>query len=174
MLSNCYKGVARLGWLLALLAGPAGAQGFEFQAWNARQPVPVFAAADLSGHVWRLSELKGRVVLINFWASWCPPCLAEMPSLQTLAELYGPEKLTVLAVNFKQSVPSIQGFVQRTGLALPVVPDFQGKIAAQWGVSAFPSTVVVGKDGAIRGVLRGEFDWTGEQANRLLQPLLDP
>jgi thiol-disulfide isomerase/thioredoxin len=170
--------INRRAWVLGLLAlsgalprSEARAQGFEFQPWDARIKAPAFAHLDVQGQLWRLEDLKGRVVLINFWASWCPPCLSEMPSLQTLVDLYGTDKLTVLAVNFKQSVPVIESFVKRTALQLPVLPDPQGQVARQWGVKVFPTTVLVGADGRLRGVVRGELDWTGSEANRLLQPL---
>jgi thiol-disulfide isomerase/thioredoxin len=158
--------------VLALGAGlPAAAQGYQVRTWPAGQSVPEFAARDMSGHLWRLHDLKGRAVVINFWASWCEPCLNEMPSLQTVAELYGPDKLVVLAVNFKQSNPTIQNFVQKTALQLPVLPDPQGMLARQWGVKAFPTTVLVAADGKVRAVVQGEVDWTGQPASRLLQAL---
>lgn len=158
--------------LLALgAASPAAAQGYQVRAWPAGQGVPEFAARDMSGHLWRLPDLKGRAVVINFWASWCEPCLNEMPSLQTVAELYGPDKLVVLAVNFKQSNPTILNFVQKTALQLPVLPDPQGMLARQWGVKAFPTTVLVAADGKVRAVVQGEVDWTGQPASRLLQGL---
>jgi len=158
--------------VLALGAAlPAAAQGYQVRAWPARQSVPEFATRDMTGHLWRLRDLKGRAVLINFWASWCEPCLNEMPSLQTVAELYGPDTLVVLAVNFKLSIPTIQNFVQKTALQLPVLPDPQGLVARQWGVKAFPTTVLVAADGKVRSVVQGEVDWTDQPASRLLQAL---
>jgi len=152
----------------------AQAQGFELQPWPAKKPIPAFEATDLNGKVWRLSDLKGRAVLINFWASWCEPCRAEMPSLQTLAQRHGPEKLLVLAVNFKEPLPSVQRFVQQSALNLPVFLDPQGLVARQWGVTIFPSTVLLAADGRVQGVLRGELDWAGEQAALRVLPLLAP
>jgi len=158
--------------LSLVLAGPLqAAPGYDVQPWRASQPQPGLALADLQGQVWRLEALKGRVVLVNFWASWCPPCLAEMPSLQTLSEVYGPDKLVVLAVNFKQSRPSIEQFVQKTALQLPVLPDPQGQLARQWGVKVFPTTILIDARGQVRAVVRGEMDWTSAEAERMLAPL---
>lgn len=159
--------------LLALLGSGAWAQGFDVQRWNPRVPVPALEARDLRGELWRLTDLRGKAVLINFWASWCEPCRAEMPSLQALAERQGPQKLVVLAVNFKESVPAATQFAQRSGLALPVLLDPQGAIARQWGVRIFPSTVLIDVDGRVRAVVRGGLDWGGTDAAALWQPLLE-
>jgi thiol-disulfide isomerase/thioredoxin len=152
----------------------AQAQGFDVQPWPAKKPIPAFEATDLSGKVWHSSDLRGRAVLINFWASWCEPCRAEMPSLQALAQRHGPEKLLVLAVNFKEPLPTVQRFADKSALSLPVLLDPQGTLTRQWGVSIFPSTVLLGIDGRVQGVLRGELDWTGAQATQLIAPLLIP
>ena len=168
---------AALGLVLAGLLAQnfsAQAQGFDVQSWPAKKPIPVLEATDLSGKVWHSSDLRGRAVLINFWASWCEPCRAEMPSLQALAQRHGPEKLLVLAVNFKEPLPLVQRFAQQTALSLPVLLDPQGSLARQWGVTVFPSTVLLGADGRVHGVVRGELDWTAAQAARLITPLLIP
>lgn len=168
--------LARLiGWLgLWAACASAQAQGYDLTPWPANQPKPALAATDLQGQRWAWADLRGRAVLLNFWASWCEPCRAEMPSLQTLAELYGPDRLVVLAVNFKESNTTIERYVQRSGLSLPVLPDPDGAMARQWGVKVFPTTVLVGADGRVRAVLRGELDWTSQAAARLVEPLLAP
>ena len=165
-----------LCFALATMVASAGvqAQGYQVVPWPARQPIPPLTATDLQGQVWRLADLRGKAVLINFWASWCEPCRAEMPSLQALAQQQGADPLQVLAVNFKESASTVQRFVQQTKLPLPVLLDPQGAMARQWGVSVFPSTVLIGADGRVQGVLRGELDWTSAQAAQLLRPLLAP
>ena len=95
----------------ALAAPPTAPVGYQVLPWAARKPVPVLQATDLNGKVWRLADLRGKVVLINFWASWCEPCRAEMPSLQSLANQHA-DKMLVLAVNLKEPVPTIAQFVQ--------------------------------------------------------------
>ena len=164
--------IGRLGLWAACAS--AQAQGYDLTPWPANQPKPALAVTDLQGQRWAWADLRGRAVLLNFWASWCEPCRAEMPSLQTLAELYGPDRLVVLAVNFKESNTTIERYVQRSGLSLPVLPDPDGAMARQWGVKVFPTTVLVGADGRVRAVLRGELDWTSQAAARLVEPLLAP
>lgn len=140
--------------------------------WPAGQPLPAIEALDLQGRPWRLAELRGRPVLLNFWASWCEPCRAEMPTLQALAELYGPEQLAVVALNFKEAPATVARFVQRTGLRLPVLLDREGAVARACAVKVFPTTLLIGADGRPRQRVRGELDWTGAEAERLVQGLL--
>ena len=160
--------------VLALLgtASWAQAQGFEVVPWPARKPIPALSGTDLNGQHWRLADLKGKAVLLNFWASWCEPCRAEMPSLQSLSQFYGPEKLVVLALNFKESKTVAERYVQRSGLTLPVLLDTDGLMARQWGATAFPTTVLIGADGGVKSVVRGELDWTSQAAAKLVEPLL--
>ena len=149
----------------------AHAQGFDAVPWPSGQPAPVLTGTDRNGHVWRLSDLRGKAVLLNFWASWCEPCRAEMPALQTLAEVYGPDKLVVLTVNFKESAAKVTQFVTSTDLRLPVLADPSGDIARRWGVNVFPTTMLIGADGQPRQRLRGEFDWLGREAAARVEPL---
>ena len=163
--------------LLGTSASPAvlaqGAEaGYEVSDWPAQQKAPPLDLPDLDGRRWRLGELRGRAVLLNFWASWCEPCRAEMPTLQQLAEVYGPDKLAVLAVNFKETAARAGQFVRSTGLQLPVLLDARGETARDWGVRVFPSTLLVDADGQPRQRVRGEVDWTGRGAERLVSALL--
>ncbi|MDO8699595.1 MAG: TlpA disulfide reductase family protein [Rhodoferax sp.] len=156
------------------ISPPAAAQGFQVIPWSDRKPVSLQLGPDLNGHVWRLADLRGKAVLINFWASWCEPCRAEMPSLQSLAQFYGPDKLVVLAVNFKESATIVQRYAQRADLQLPLLLDPDGAQARQWGANVFPSTVLIGADGRVHGVVRGELDWLGRDAAKLVAPLMAP
>jgi len=153
------------------VSGPGDGQGYQWRPWPAGQAQPALSLQDTTGRVWRLPDLAGQAVLVNFWASWCEPCVTEMPSLQALATRR-PHDLVVLAVNFKQSLPAIDAFVQRTGLSLPVVADPHGALARQWGVKVFPSTVLIDTQGTVRGVVQGELDWASPQAQALVGALL--
>jgi thiol-disulfide isomerase/thioredoxin len=161
--------------LAALTTSPwVQAQNHQLAAWPAHRPAPALVGTDLQGKVWHLVDLRGKAVLINFWASWCAPCQAEMPSLQALAQAYGPEKLVVLAVNFKESGAVVQRFVQRNHFDLPVLLDPTGAMARQWGAHVFPTTVLVAANGQVRAVIQGEVDWSSQQAATLIEPLLAP
>ena len=164
-----------LRWLLTalLLSGSTclQAQGFEVLQWPADKRVPATVGTDLQGHTVALSELRGKAVLLNFWASWCEPCITEMPSLQTLAQRFGNDKLVVLAVNFKEAAPTVERFAQRNAIALPVLLDPQGDTARAWGATVFPTTVLITPQGRVKGVVRGGLDWAGPQAAALLDGL---
>ena len=170
---------ASLTWVVIVLLGgaPVAAQdiattpAFDITPWPSGRQAPALEGTDLDGKVWRLSDLRGRAVLLNFWATWCEPCRAEMPSLQALAEREGSQRLVILTVNFKEATPAVQRFVAQTRLTLPVLQDVQGGVARQWGIYIYPSTVLIGADGRVRGVVRGELEWTGMQAHKLLRPL---
>ncbi len=155
----------------ALLTGGGALANFEARRWPAGQATPAFEALDLDGKTWRLADLRGRGVLINFWASWCEPCRAEMPTLQQVAEIYG-DRLAVLAINFKEPAEKAARFARSTGLSLPVLLDPAGDVARRWDVRVFPSTMLIGTDGKPRMRIRGEVDWSGKEAEQLIAPLL--
>jgi thiol-disulfide isomerase/thioredoxin len=95
-----------------------------------------------------------------------------MPSLQALAQQHGSDTLVVLAVNFKESAPTVERFVQRNAVTLPVLLDSQGEAARAWGANVFPTTVLISADGRVKAVVRGALDWAGPQADALVGPLL--
>jgi len=157
----------RRRWLVALLAGAAGAAAraqYKSVPWPAGRALPPLPATDVQGRHWDLAALRGRVVLVNFWATWCAPCKEEMPTLQTLAELEG-ERLAVLAVDVREALPRVRRYLQATGLQLPVLLDPQGETARAWGVSVFPTTVLIDAAGRPSRVVLGAVDWTGPDAS---------
>ena len=143
--------------------------GYAVSPWAG--PLAALDLLDVTGKRWRAADLQGRPVLLNFWASWCEPCRAEMPSLQALADLYGPDKLLVLAINFKEPPARALRFAQSTGVTLPVLLDTQGLLARQWGVKVFPTTLLVDARSRPKSRVQGEVDWTGQAAARLVTAL---
>ena len=148
------------------LTGPA----YEVTQWTG--PMANFSLLDTTGKTWQLADLRGRAVLLNFWASWCEPCRAEMPTLQQVADLYGPDKLLVLAINFKEPAARALQFAKTTGVNLPMLLDSSGKAAAQWGVKVFPTTLTLNSRGQPQQRVKGEVDWTSVAAGRLIDGLL--
>lgn len=159
---------------LALGALPLRAQepGPKPQPWARGRTVPGLELPGFDGPAWRLADARGQVVLLNFWASWCEPCRAEMPSLELLAERHEKEGLAVVAVNFRETDASIRRYLAQWPITLTIVRDAEGVAARAWGVRIFPTTVVIGRDGRPAFTVTGEVDWTGAEARRWLAPLL--
>lgn len=143
---------------------------FEVTPWSG--PIGSFSLVDTTGKTWSTADMQGRAVLLNFWASWCEPCRAEMPTLQQVADLYGPDKLLVLAVNFKENAQRALQFAKTTGVTLPVLLDMNGKNASQWGVKVFPTTLTLSSKGKPTQRIKGEVDWTSAQSARVIEGLL--
>ena len=140
--------------------------------WPAGKPTPEFALTDLEGKVWTLAALRGKPVLLNFWASWCEPCRTEMPSLELLATRHERVGLTVLAVNYREGRPAIQRFLGLQPVSLPILLDREGDAAAAWTPRVFPTTVLIDRRGTPRHQVMGGLDWLGADAAALVLPLL--
>jgi thiol-disulfide isomerase/thioredoxin len=104
-----------------------------------------------------LSDLRGKAVIVNLWASWCPPCRAEMPALQRVYEANGARGLEILAVNttFQDSQAGAEEFVREFGLTFPVPLDRTGEVSRSYLLRALPTTFFVDRDGVIRNLVLG-------------------
>ncbi len=118
---------------------------------------PEFQAPLASGETFTLSEHKGKVVLLNFWATWCGPCVGEMPAFQDLYEEYG-DKIAILAVNCMEEKASVDQFIKDTGYTFPIAYDEQGNVCYTYPSSGIPYTLVIGKDGIVKNVYVGAAD----------------
>lgn len=173
-------GIDRRGFLAAsaLALAPTAAlaaredDGAMQRPWPAGRATPVLELPAWSGKPYRLAEARGRVVLLNFWASWCAPCRAEMPSLELLAARVEPLRVDVLAVNYRETDGAIRRFLEQTGFSLPILRDRDGSAARAFEVRIFPTTVAIGRDGRAVYSVVGEADWTRPQAREWLAPLL--
>ncbi len=161
-----------LVWLAGAGVALPALGAHEVRPWPPGRPAPAAPLTDLDGKVWTLASLQGRPVLLNFWATWCEPCRAEMPSLELLAQRHVEEGLVVLAVNFKETRSTIDRFLKTAPLGLPVVVDPEGAAASAWAVRVLPSTVLIDRRARPRGVVLGELDWGDAAARSLVEPLL--
>jgi thiol-disulfide isomerase/thioredoxin len=171
-------GVALLGaavgtaayWSRAVPVGRAAA--FPVSRPSGPTVAPDLELPDLGGRPVRLRDFRGRVVLLNFWATWCAPCREEMPALETLARELGPRGLTVVGVNFRESKREVEAFAKEYGLSFPVLLDAEGRVSERYQVFALPVTAFVDRRGMLVGTVLGIRDWTGPNARAYLGTLL--
>lgn len=156
----------------AARAAPPEKPSHVLKPWDPARPVPELDLPDLAGRRHTLAQVADRVVLLNFWATWCQPCLAEMPSLEALAlrEIAG--GLTVLAVNYKEPAEKIRSFLKANPYRLPILLDADGDASIAWTPRVFPTTVILARGTRPVTSVVGDLDWTGPVARGLIDPLL--
>jgi peroxiredoxin len=143
--------------LLILLALATAA----FAAVTKGQRAPDFALPTLSGSRLSLASLRGKVVIIDFWAQWCEPCKRELPQLDKLAKEFAGKNVVVLAVNLDKSKDNAQKLARELGLSLPVLLDPAGSVAATYDLPKMPTSFLVDKKGIVRFVHEG-FEGSGD------------
>jgi peroxiredoxin len=152
-----------------LHAAPGMAAG-KLEPWSGRA-APALELMDLDGRRHDLKAFRGRVVLVNFWATWCEPCRHEMPSIQRLRDRLGEKRFAVLLVNVDEPEARVRRYVDEVRLDLPIVLDTGKRVTSQWGVKVLPSTFLIGPDGRVRYRLIGDMDWNSERAVSVIDPL---
>jgi len=135
---------------------------------------PPLALADVEGRPYRLDDYRGKVVLVNFWATWCEPCREEMPSMNRLRASLAGRPFEVLAVNLAESESRVRRFVEQLPLEFPVLMDRDGAAAKSWRTRLLPSSFLVGPDGRIRYSVVGGMDWSQDEARRAVLALMPP
>ncbi len=134
---------------------------------------PPLKLMDLDGKVHDLADYKGRVVLVNFWASWCPPCVHEMPSMQRLREKMAGKPFVILGVNMAEPENEVRDFLAtKVKVDFPILMDRHGTALKAWKVFVFPTSFIVGPNGEIRYGLYGEFEWDTNEVVNVIDILL--
>lgn len=162
----------RIFWILAILvmtANPVAAR--ELKAYEGDPVPPALRLPDLHGKTVSLSDLRGRVVLVNFWATWCPPCVKEMPSMQRLQEKFAKRPFSILAVNMGETEDDVQAFLKRVPVDFTIIMDRDGATLKAWKVFAFPTSFIVDRDGKIRLAVFGEVDWEAPEVVAKIEKL---
>ncbi len=126
----------------------------NYPALSEGSDAPDFTADINDGNTFTLSEKQGKVVLLNFWATWCGPCVGEMPAFQKLYEEYG-DKIEILAVNMAEDRETVDAFVEDCGYTFPIAYDEGGKISIKYPSEGIPYTLVIGKDGKVSAIFLG-------------------
>jgi peroxiredoxin len=137
------------------------------------EPAPGFSLVDLQGKTWDLSELGGQVVFINFWASWCPPCKEEMPSMQRLYGSVPGESFKMLSILYKDEPASGGELAAALKLTFPVLIDPGDRTAQAYGLTGVPETFIVDKEGVLREKYIGPRVWDSPQARELMMKYIN-
>lgn len=135
-------------------AGTAAARDAQLRPWPAGQPVPGLDTVDLAGQPWQLAGVRGKVVVVNFWASWCEPCVAELPVLGALSKREG---VAVVGINYKEPLDTIERFKAAHPIPYPVLRDKTGDLFKAWSPGVMPATIVLDRQGRARWRTVGEI-----------------
>jgi cytochrome c biogenesis protein CcmG/thiol:disulfide interchange protein DsbE len=151
--------LAGVAFLLVLFAKPSYREG---QASIAGRTAPNFSFT-LDGQPTNLAALHGKIVVLNFWATWCPPCVAETPALEKMYSQLQPLGVTVLGVSVDDDAAAYQKFLIDNRITFPTYRDASKKISISYGTAMYPETYIIGRNGKIERKLIGEQDWTSPQ-----------
>ncbi len=148
----------------------AAAASARITSWPSSKLARPLSLPALDGVVWDLHSLRGKVVLLHVWATWCESCRADMPQLDRLAERYS--DLQILAINHGEGEAQIRRYLSTVPVDYPILRDPDGTVLRTWGHGVLPLSVLISREGRPRLTIEGEFDWNGAEAARLVQPLL--
>ena len=151
------------------VAGPLSAAGLEPRS---AQPAPAMLAQDLAGQTRTLADYRGKVVLLNFWASWCPPCRREMPSLERLRLAMQGRPLEIVALASAETSEDVRDFLASLKLGFPILLDPEGLNTRRWKVYALPTTFLLDGEGRVRYALKGGAEWDEGEALGAIENLL--
>jgi len=126
----------------------------------------------LSGGNTSLSEYKGKIVLLNFWATWCPPCRAEMPSMETLYRRFNNQGLEILAVDIGENANTVRTFIQNNKYTFPVLLDRNSRVSGAYGIAAIPTSYILDREGKIIAKVVGSIHWDTREAIAAFEALL--
>jgi thiol-disulfide isomerase/thioredoxin len=169
--------------LMGMVVVAAWAGRDRYSAVMAGSPAPTFAAVDLDGQPVSLDDLRGKVVLLNVWATWCAPCRWEMPSMQRLRESIEDEDFVIVAVSIDASEPGqpdafgriggdIEGFIAENDLTFTVWHDPPGTIQRTYQTTGVPESFVIGRDGVIYKKIAGPTEWDSPEYQEMIRRLL--
>jgi DsbE subfamily thiol:disulfide oxidoreductase len=139
-----------------------------------KQPLEAddFEIASLTGGRAKLSAYRGRVVFLNFWATWCPPCRAEMPSMERLHRLLRERGLEIVAVDLQESKEAVRKFVKDNAITFTVLLDATGAVGGAWGVQSIPTTYLIDRKGTILARSVGGREWDSTDMVALFEAIL--
>jgi peroxiredoxin len=137
------------------------------------KPAPAFTLVDTKGKTWKLAELKGQVVFLNFWATWCPPCRQEMPSMQVVHASMPKDKFTMLAVLSNDDPALADAMAAKIGTTFPILIDPGNKVGKAYGLTGVPETYIIDKQGILREKFLGGGQWDSAESLQMLNKYID-
>ena len=156
---------------LSCLWLPVAATGGELEAFESTDDTG-FALPDLKDKTHTLPDYRGRVVLVNFWASWCPPCIYEMPELTRLQQQLGDKPFDILAINVGEKKYKVRKFTRLINFELPVLLDTRNETFEAWGVQTLPTSFLIDANGKVRYRVRGNPGWEHEETLATIEKLI--
>ena len=160
--------------ILALAFGIVWMQSSKFEPLVVGMTAPDFSLPDLEGKTRQLSDYRGKVVFLNFWATWCKPCKEEMPSMQLMWENFKSEDFVILAVSMDRvtTKKDIPPFVENMKLTFPILTDSWGQTDKRYKLMGVPETYIIDQDGILREKIIGPRDWTVKESMAAIVQLL--
>jgi peroxiredoxin len=162
-------GVATLFWM-GQQSSPQQVSSVSAPMPQQGQLAPNFSLMSLGGEPVSLSDYSGQVVLVNMWATWCPPCKAEMPTIHEYYQAHRDDGFVVLAVNSQEQAASVNSFIQATGFTFPVLLDDRATVMDQYNVLGLPTSFIIDRHGTIQHTHTGQI--TKDQLEQYIDPLL--
>ncbi len=157
--------------LIACTVLAAAADLSKLKPWTGDAPPPL-SLSDLNGKIHNLSDYRGKVVVVNFWATWCGPCVKEMPAFEKLADRLSGERFALLAVNFGEKASRIEAFLEKIGVDITVLLDPDMGTSKAWVKSGLPTTYIIDADQNIRYRVLGVMEWDAPQVEARIRKLL--
>ena len=157
---------------IAIAHDPA-LHGFRLVTFKRSIVAPEFMLKNLTGDSVRLEQFRGDYILLNFWATWCPPCVKEMPSMELLQQKFKEKGIHVVAISLdKEPKEEVAAFVAKLKLTFPILLDPDGIVSDPYGANALPSTFILNPEGRVIAAAKGERDWYSEEAISYFDELL--
>lgn len=172
MFSSMMRMYSLLAALLCLLFPVESSAGW-LEPYSGPNSSPKLKLPDLQERPHNLKDYRGKVVLVNFWASWCTPCLTEMPSMQRLQQSLADRPFQLLAVNAGETARRAQAIMQRMDLPLQVLLDRNREVFKAWGTKLLPTSYLLDHRGQVRYVAYGPLEWDDEEVIATINALID-
>jgi len=163
-----------MAFLLFFVAGCENIGGLgKAKRMEIGKPAPDFVLQDASGKTWKLSSLKGKVVFVNFWATWCKPCRDEMPSMAALNKAMADKPFQMLSIVFNDDLDMAKSFAQRLGAMFPVLGNPDQELTQAYMITGVPETFLVDADGILRHKFIGPYDWNSREMRDIILKLFN-